>query len=166
MSIRKFKNGNLLYNMKTTSIKQQIKNTSIEEKAVIFGGTLLVVFFTVKLFKNAFNNTRRNSEIKKFDDVNAHAVKYATNLYSAFFLSSATWLSDFLGDGTDEQLVFSTAQEMFQTKTSFSEVSQSYNKLYNRVLLQDLQKELSTQEMQQFNSLLKRGLGRLKTIRI
>lgn len=81
MSIRKFKNGNLLYNMKTTSIKQQIKNTSIEEKAVIFGGTLLVVFFTVKLFKNAFNNTRRNSEIKKFDDVNAHAVKYLSLIH-------------------------------------------------------------------------------------
>lgn len=152
--------------MKTKTLKQDFKNATLEEKAVIFGGTLLVGFFTIKLLKNAFNNSRRNSEIKKFDDVNAHAVKYATNLYSAFFLSSATWFSDFFGDGTDEQLVFSTAQEMFQTKTSFSEVSKSYNKLYNRVLLQDLQKELSTQEMQQFNTLLKGGLGRLKTIRI
>ncbi len=77
------------------------------------------------------------------DTKKGQAVRYATLFFSAMD-----------GWGTNEELIYSTTTQMKRTKTPFKEVARAYKKLYNKHLLQHLQKELNAKEFQKFQSIL------------
>jgi hypothetical protein len=147
-------------------IEKKEKKRDWQETAIIVAGSFLIVFMGGKMIKGFILDKKKDSEIEKYDDVSAYSTAFAAALYSAFFRSGQEWLSDLLGDGTDTAAVYDVAKKMYNTKTSFADVSKSYKKLYNRTLLQDLQKELSSSEMQKFEGLLKMGLGNVTLIRV
>lgn len=143
------------------TVKQELKKATWEEKLILVGGVALLGWFGWKAIRNGFQNVQRNNEIKNLDNGqhSSFSTSYAAMLYSAFFQSGSEWISDFMGDGTNQELVYDVARQMYQNKVAFSQVNSSYQALYKRDLFKDLQKELSSEEQIKFNSILQKGLG-------
>lgn len=80
----------------------------------------------------------------------ARYTKFASLYYSA--MKKAGWFG--WGWGTDEKLIYETTANIRKTKTPFGKVAIAYNKLYNRHLLRDLQKELKPDEYSKFQNIL------------
>lgn len=117
------------------------------------GGTYLLV-------KKLVNDAQRSNALKDYanpSSTEGKATQYATQFYNAMY-STWEWFNAAFGDGTNEALVFQTAGDMYRNKVSLHTVSQKYKALYSLDLLQDLQRELSSDEMQQFNRMYS-GVG-------
>jgi hypothetical protein len=78
------------------------------------------------------------------DTVEGLAAQYATQLYQAI-----------AGLGTDETMVYNTANGMYRNGVSFEKVNKNYKNLYNANLIEDLQGDLNSTEMAKFNSILR-----------
>lgn len=141
-------------------IKEKLPN-NLEIKIIGLALAGIGVFLGIKAIKNVINNAQQNNEIKKLDDGTPRglATEYAMTLYSAFFQSGAEWISDWFGDGTNQKLVYEVGKSMYKNNMSLTTVSKSYKNLYNRILFEDLQKELSADEQAKFRSIISSGLG-------
>ena len=118
------------------------------------GGTYFIVN---KLMQDA----KRNAALKEYgnpNSVNGMAATFATQFYNAMY-STWEWWNDMMGDGTDEDIIYRTAGEMYRTRITLHDVAQKYKALYNKDLLQDLQRELDAEELQAFNRMLSSGLA-------
>ncbi|WP_162054521.1 hypothetical protein [Pontibacter pamirensis] len=116
------------------------------------GGTYLLV-------KKLVNDAQRNNALKDYanpSSTDGKATQYATQFYNAMY-STWEWFNSAFGDGTNEALVFQTAGDMHRHKVSLHTVAQKYRALYSLDLLTDLQRELSSDEMQQFNRMYSSG---------
>ncbi len=91
---------------------------------------------------------RRNQTIKDYGDntQSGIAAAYAAQFYNAM-VRTAGWWSDWFGDGTNADVIFSTAAEMYRNKIPFKEASWQYKALYNRDLITHLNSELDADEM-------------------
>ena len=113
------------------------------------------------LVKKLVNDAQRTSALKDYGNPNSTdglAARFATQFYSAI-VQTAEWVNDTVGDGTDQDLVYKTAGEMYRTRVTLYEVSAKYKALYRRDLVADLQKDLSAAEMESFNRMISSGLS-------
>ena len=124
-------------------------------RAGILAITAIGSFF---LIKKVVKKAKYTNEIKRVGDDSrlGKANAFARSLYSAFFPMGEI-MSDIFGDGTDEDLIFEIAADMYRNRINFSDVSNAYKSLYNRKLLQDLQGELDPRQYAKFNDIIQGG---------
>lgn len=126
----------------------------------IFAVLAIGSFLLIRKIVRRFQKNRYMSEFGK-NNKSGRAVQYASQFYQAM-ISGHEWFNDWFGDGTDEKLIYSTAQEIHQDKdVSLPDVSQAYKRLYNRDLLIDLQKELDATQYKKFSEVMNSGLSGL-----
>ncbi len=109
-------------------------------KAVLVAGAVYGITKIVKTYQKS--NTEHNVEEKP-------EVSQAMSLYSALNPSGMEWMKKM--DGTNKDIVFSTAKDI----TDLNKVQNAYRKLYNTSLLDDLRQELSPEDYTKFLNTLK-----------
>lgn len=140
-------------------------------KWILTGGLFTVVLWGAYLiFRKVIQKAKRNNLSAQYGAENetGRALQYATQLYQAMFRSGAEWISQWIGDGTNTELIYNTAAQIQQdSKVGFNNVISAYKDFYSRDLLKDLQAELDADEFKKFNTTLSKGLsGLAKPLRI
>jgi hypothetical protein len=122
-------------------------------KAVLVGGALALAYFGGK---KLLTNLKQDSVARDYGDntEDGLAAEYAVQMYASFN-PVASWL----WDGTDEEALFNVAQSMYIKKVSFGRVSTQYKRQFDRNLIDDLQNELSSDDLNKFNSYSKGVFG-------
>lgn len=151
--------------MLPATITKGIASSNIMSYLLKGGFFIAMATATFLLLRSVIRRVRRNSITNKFgsDTAQGRAAQYAANFYQGIFPSGIEWLSDFVGDGTDTNIIFGTAQEVY-ANSSMTEVVKAYRRLYNRDLIIDLQKDLSSTEFAKFNRIVNEGLGAIRVI--
>lgn len=145
-------------------VTKELANTNIIGWLLKGGFFLAIAGATFLLFRSVIRKVRRNSITNNFgaDTPEGRAALYATNLYQALFPSGLEWFSDFLGDATDETLIFSTAHKIHED-SDISDVVKAYRKLYQgRDLIIDLQKDMGSTGFAKFNKIVNEGLSGIR----
>jgi hypothetical protein len=118
-------------------------------------------YLVYRIGKNIVENIRANREEGQYSDpdkqsnnakLQAMASQIATLFSAAFNPSGVSWMRSV--DGTDEDQCYKNARDMNVNKIPWSMVSTAYKGVFSRDLLQDLQSEMSTSEMNTFNTIL------------
>ncbi len=130
------------------------------------GGFILVMAgASYFILRSVVRRIRRNRVTNSFgnESPSGRAAQYAASFYSGIMVSGLEWLNDWVGDGTDTELIFSTARQVYEDQgVTLSDCVRQYRSLYNgRDLIIDLQKDLSASDFQKFNSIINEGLGSL-----
>ena len=125
-----------------------------------FGFLIAIAGGAYLLLKKVIGSIRRGSAIANYGagTTNGLAVRYASQFYNAM-VRSWEWWSDLLGDGTNFEVIISTAAEMHRNGVTFQDVSRQYQALYGRDLVQHLTSELDADQMGQFHRVLSGGLS-------
>ena len=119
----------------------------VKRKAVVIGLGALGLGVSYLVAKRIIKNIRKKRTERKFTEESQQALL----LRSAMNPSGASWL--IWMDGTKEEAIFNIAAQI----TNFKKVQQDYQNLYNRSLIKDLQKELSTDEYTRFMNIINSG---------
>jgi hypothetical protein len=125
-----------------------------------YGIFVLIAGVSYLIIKRIYNRARQVNELNKFNTSTSagRSVQYATLFYNAIIRTNE-WMNDWFGDGTDLKTIYETAATIYQDReVNFQDVARSYRNLYNRDLLIDLQKDLSSSEYAKFNEILKQGI--------
>ena len=85
-----------------------------------FGFIIAIAGGAYLLLKKVMDTIRRNQTIKDYGDntQSGIAAAYAAQFYNAM-VRTAGWWSDWFGDGTNADVIFSTAAEMYRNKIPF-----------------------------------------------
>ncbi len=133
--------------MKNIPITKIQNGTDFKQRlltAIFYGAVGFVGYkFVLKPFVNNLKQKKEQNEI--LDNPNK---QQATTLYNAMNSSGISWLK--WADGTDEEAIIKSAQKI----TNWDEVQKTYQNLYNRNLLQDLQSELDINDINTFLSIV------------
>ncbi len=116
-------------------------------KWMLIGGGLLVGYTIVKgQAKDIVDQKQKDAVADEYSDStkNGLAAQYAAQFYQAVD-----------GIGTDETMIFNTANAMYRNGIPFDLVNKAYKNLYNANLLEDLQGDLSSTDFQRFNAILR-----------
>ena len=119
----------------------------IKRKATVVGLGVLGLGVSYLVGKRILKNIRKKRTERKFTEESQQALL----LRSAMNPSGASWL--IWMDGTKEEAIFNIAAQI----TNFKKVQQDYQNLYNRSLIQDLQKELDTDDYTKFMNIINSG---------
>ncbi len=119
----------------------------VKRKAIVIGLGALSLGVSYLVAKRIIKNIRKKRTERKFTEESQQALL----LRSAMNPSGASWL--IWMDGTKEEAIFNIAAQI----TNFKKVQQDYQNLYNRSLIKDLQKELSTDEYTRFMNIINSG---------
>ncbi len=116
-------------------------NTAIKYVA---GGLLLVggIYFG----KKAWDKYQHEKALREY--ANSPEAQQAVALYTAMNPSGSSFLS--FGDGTNEEALYAAAQQI----KDFPKVQEIYKKVYGINLVDDLQKELTPEELVKFNTII------------
>lgn len=128
-----------------------------------FGFFTLVLVGAFLLVRKLVRGFQKNGYMNSFgtNTVKGRATQYATQLHQAM-ISTPSWIS-WMGDGTDEQRIFSTAHEIQQDKeVELVDVQQAYKTMYNRDLVTDLTSELDSSDFNKFRRIVNQGLQGLE----
>lgn len=127
---------------KNKNILQDFLNLSLSDKLLIIGitaaGAVVVGKYIRKLKEQKIMNQYGN-------DMN---VQHAVSLNNAMNPSGNNWMRNF--DGTDEAGMYQIAEKI----TNWPAVVQAYQTLYNRNLIDDINSELDSSELDNFNAIL------------
>jgi len=107
-------------------------------------GILSVIFLINYLAKKRREEILQNLIFNDNDALNALKINQALNPSGFSFLKSF--------DGTDEDLLFKIAEEI----KNIDKVAKIYYEIFNSRLYDDLQKELSAEELQRFFDIIKK----------
>lgn len=119
----------------------------IKEKALTIGLGAVGIGVAFFVGRKIIKNIREKRTERRFTEESQQALL----LRSAMNPSGASWL--IWMDGTKEETIFNIAAQI----TNFKKVQQDYQNLYNRSLIQDLQKELDTDEYTKFMNIINSG---------
>jgi len=121
---------------------------------VLVGGVVVGVgsFLLYKVIRKIITKARQGNTEKKLDD--SPEVRQASVLRNAMNPSGISWMMSF--DNTSTDVILDTAKSI----KNLDEVMTSYKKLYDSDLLEDLQKELSTEEYQKFTTIIETNAGK------
>lgn len=128
-----------------------------------FGFFTLIMVGAFLLIRKLVRGFQKDGLMKQWghDTSKGRATQYATQLRQAM-VSTPGWIA-WMGDGTDEQRIFSTAHEIQQDKeVNLSLVQSAYKTLYNRELVMDLQDELDASDFEKFRRIVNQGLQGLE----
>lgn len=131
----------------------QLPNMQNVGKIAVGVSVVAIAYFVISRRMNKKKLERNYLEMEQAVGTNkpeARYTKFASLYYSA--MKKAGWFG--WGWGTDEKLIYETTANINKTKTPFGRVAVAYNKLYNRHLLRDLQKELKPNEYAKFQRIL------------
>jgi hypothetical protein len=126
---------------------------SLKDKAVTLGMGALVAGAGFLVVRKLVKSARKNRKQKLFSEEGQQALL----IHSAINPSGISWLK--WTDGTNEEAIFEVARQI----TKFKKVAQEYKILYNRALVSELEKELSTEEYAKFMDIVNSGEGQLNT---
>lgn len=152
--------------MLPATITKGIVSSNIISYLLKGGFFIAIAGATFLLLRSVIRTVRRNSITNNFGDdtPEGRAARYASNLYQAMFPSGLEWFSDWIGDASDETLIFSTAQQI-HADSSLADVVKAYRKLYQgRDLIIDLQKDLGSNDFAKFNRITNEGLSGIRLI--
>lgn len=121
-------------------IQQKVIEVVQNNRGKIINGLLIVggTYLAYRWGKSIIGNINKNAAQSQADD--KPSVRQAMNFRSGLNPSGVTWLMS--TDGTNEELIFDTARAV----TDLDEVSKNYKDLYQDNLLDDLQRELSSDD--------------------
>ncbi len=121
---------------------------------VLVGGVVVGLgsFILYKVIRKIIAKAKQGNTEKKLDD--SPEVRQASVLRNAMNPSGISWMMSF--DNTSTDKVLETAKSI----KNLDEVMSSYKKLYDSDLLEDLQKELSTEEYQKFTTIIESNTGK------
>ena len=132
-----------------SGVAKNIKSKSGNTKWPLILGGIVVLY----LFWKEYQKAQTENESKNLGGgQNSLPTNYATVLRQAMNPSGWSWSMGL--DLTDTGVIFKVAQEMVSSKTSYSDVFDSYQKLFQANLTNDLISELSTSEYQKFTNIL------------
>lgn len=120
------------------------KLADIQRTAAWVGLGALGLGITFIMAKRAIKNIRRKNSERKF----TNEAQQAILLRSAINPSGISWMMWM--DGTKEQAIYDVAGRI----TNFRKVQQEYQNLFNSSLVNDLEKELSTDEYNKFMNIV------------
>jgi hypothetical protein len=121
-------------------IQQKIIEVAQNNRGKIINGLLIVggTYLVYRFGKKIIGDINKGAAQSQADD--KPSVRQAMNFRSGLNRSGVSWLVS--TDGTNEKLIFDTAR----TVTDLDEVSKNYKDLYQSNLLDDLQRELSSDD--------------------
>jgi hypothetical protein len=120
---------------------------SLKDKAVAIGLGALVIGGGFLVARKMVKNARKNRKQKLFTEEGQQALL----IHSALNPSGMSWLKWM--DGTKEEAIFEVARQI----KKFKKVAQEYKILYNKALVSDLEKELSTEDYNKFMDIVNSG---------
>ena len=137
-------NGNLLKFSKVKDVED------LKSKALTIGFYGVAGFLGYKfLLKPTYLKYRKKSEqMSILTDPNK---QQATYLYNAMNPSGISWMRSF--DNTNEAMIYAAGRKI----TNWNSVQRTYQNLYNRNLLSDLQSELDNKEFKTFINIVDAG---------
>jgi hypothetical protein len=95
------------------------------------------------------------------------SAQYAVMFDNAFRAwGDPSWVSDWIGDGTDEEGLYEIAKQMQLNKVTFANVVFAYKTKFNRDLTTDLSSELTSAELAKFFSYLPTDIVKYDATRI
>lgn len=134
------------------------------------GIVLGALFLGYKLYKSIsqsiLDQKTKNAgdKVDSKDPNTAYSAILAQRAFAAFFPSGNTWLPD----GTNESELYKIAGELYVRKIPFATFTSVYQKLYNRVFVNDLNEELNSNELTTFYDFLKgvrlNGIGSITNL--
>ncbi len=121
-------------------IQQKVIEAVNNNRGKIINGLLIVggTYLAYRFGKKIIGDISKNAAQSQADD--KPSVRQAMNFRSGLNPSGVSWLIS--TDGTNEKLIFDTARSI----TDLDEVSKNYKDLYQSNLLDDLQRELSSDD--------------------
>ena len=119
-------------------------NTDLTKKAVNIGLGAVAIGAAFFIGRKIYKETRKNRSEKRFTPEGQQALL----LRSAMNPWGVSWLRWM--DGTEEENIYNVAAQI----TNFKKVAKEYQSLFNRPLVQDLQKELKTEEYEKFMAIV------------
>lgn len=124
-------------------------NPKIIKYALYTLGGVVGFFALRKISKDIVGKAKKKNVSNNFGDgtKDGLAAQFAIELYAAMH-EVATWV----WDGTDEEAMYRVAQQMRVNRVSFSAVANMYNRQFSRNLLDDMQDELSSNDLNEFNA--------------
>lgn len=125
-------------------IKERVIQVVSDNRSKLVNGLLIVggAYLVYRVGKKIITNMNKNAVQNQADD--KPSVRQAMTFRTAMNPSGISWLMS--TDGTNEELIFDTAKQV----TNLDEVSSNYKDLYQSNLLDDLQRELSSEDYSKF----------------
>lgn len=125
-------------------IKERVIQVVSDNHSKLVNGLLIVggAYLVYRVGKKIITNMNKNVVQNQADD--KPSVRQAMTFRTAMNPSGISWLMS--TDGTNEELIFDTAKQV----TNLDEVSSNYKDLYQSNLLDDLQRELSSEDYSKF----------------
>lgn len=133
--------------------KRQEKSTDLARTAKQVGFGVLAVGAAYFVGKKILKDTKKNRSELSFSTESQQAIA----LRGAMNRSGMSWLHWM--DGTNTDALYSLANDI----NNIQKVAKEYKNLYNRVLAEDLRKELATDELEKFNSLVNKQVQVINT---
>ncbi|MBU6158720.1 MAG: hypothetical protein KGP35_06775 [Bacteroidetes bacterium] len=129
-------------------VKERVIQVVTENRNKLVNGLLIAggAYLVYRVGKKIIANMNKSAAQSKADD--SPSVRQAMTFRTAMNPSGISWLMS--TDGTNEDLIFDTAKQV----TNLDEVSSSYKDLYQSNLLDDLQRELSSEDYSKFLTLV------------
>lgn len=147
-------NQKILQDPAKSKIERAMDYVTEHPLRVLVGGVVVGTgsFILYKVIRKIIAKARQGNTEKKLDD--SPEVRQASVLRNALNPSGISWMMSF--DNTSTDVILDTAKNI----KNLDEVMTSYKKLYDSDLLEDLQKELSTEEYQKFTTIIESNTGK------